>query len=63
MYISHNNSGENMKRSGDEFRMKSLFEMLSELFFQVSTPSVAFAVEKSKEIKGAVSFPHIHKTK
>ncbi len=63
MYISHNNTGEKIGRSGDEFRMKSLFEMLSELFFQVSTPSVAFAAEKSKEIKGAMSFPHIHKTK
>lgn len=63
MYISHNNTGEKIGRNGDEFRMKSLFEMLSELFFQVSTPSVAFATEKSKEIKGAMSFPHIHKTK
>lgn len=63
MYISHNNTVEKTGKSVEEFRMKSLFEMLCGLFFQVSTPSVVFATEKSKEIKGAMSFPHIHKTK
>lgn len=63
MYISHNNTGEKIGKSVEELMIGSLFNKLSGLFFSLSTASVVFATEKSKEIKGAVGFPHIHKTK
>ncbi len=63
MYISHNNTGEKIGKSVEELVMSLLFGKLFGLFFPLSTASVVFATEKNKGIKGAIGFPHIHKTK
>jgi hypothetical protein len=62
MYISHNNTGENEKISGDDLGMKNIHTTLSFVLRTLSTPLVGFGFEKIQQIQGGRGFPHINKS-